>query len=96
MTRISCLAVVVVWALGAELMLAADDAAAKPPAATQSRLSRQAGFVDSQETSLEWYYNIALTPWLHVSPDVQYIFNPGGDSSAKDAVMLGVRVKMSF
>jgi porin len=62
----------------------------------QSRLSREAGFGESQETSLEWYYNIALTPWLHVSPDVQYIFNPGGDSSATDAVVLGVRVKMSF
>jgi len=62
----------------------------------QGRLSRQAEFTKSNETALEWFYNIEVTPWLHVSPDVQYIFNPGGDASVNDAVVLGVRVQVSF
>jgi len=60
------------------------------------RLSRQAGFTRSNETVLEWFYNIEVTPWLHVSPDLQCIFNPGGDASVKDAVVIGVRLQMSF
>lgn len=60
----------------------------------QGRLSRQAGFDQSNETALEWYYNIQVTPWLHISPDVQYVFNPGGVST--DAVIIGLRLQMSF
>jgi porin len=62
----------------------------------QGRLSRQAEFTRSNETILEWFYNIELTPCLHISPDVQYIFNPGGDASVNDAVVVGVRVQVSF
>ncbi|MCY2925585.1 MAG: carbohydrate porin [Planctomycetota bacterium] len=62
----------------------------------QGLLSRQAGFTRSKETVLEWFYNIEITPWLHVAPDVQYIFNPGGDASARDAVVVGMRVQVSF
>lgn len=62
----------------------------------QGRLSRQADFTRASETVLEWFYNIELTPWLHVSPDVQYILNPGGDASVNDAVVVGGRVQVSF
>ncbi len=63
----------------------------------QGRLSRQSeDFTTSHETVLEWYYKIAITPWLHVSPDVQYIMNPGGDASVKDAVVIGFRVGLTF
>ena len=62
----------------------------------RGRLSPKAGFARSNETVLECYYNLQLTPWLHISPDVQYIFNPGGDASVKDAVVVGVRIGIVF
>jgi carbohydrate-selective porin OprB len=33
---------------------------------------------------------------LNVSPSIQYIANPGGDETVRDAVVLGVRAQMSF
>lgn len=61
----------------------------------QGLLSRPADFPRTHETALEWYYNIELAPWLHISPNVQYLFNPGG-GPAKDAVLVGVRVQMAI
>lgn len=61
----------------------------------QGRLSRQAGLTKSNETVMELYYGIAVTKWLQVTPDVQYIFNPGGEGLS-DAVVVGVRVQMTF
>jgi porin len=54
------------------------------------------GYSSDNEIVFETYYNIAVTPWLHISPDVQYIANPGGDKSVNDAVVVGVRVQMVF
>ena len=45
---------------------------------------------------MELYYSAAMTPWLSVSPCVQYVLNPGGDKTVDDAVVLGFRVQMSF
>jgi len=45
---------------------------------------------------MELYYNAAVTPWLSISPSVQYVFNPGGDRTVDDAVVLGFRVQMTF
>ena len=59
-------------------------------------ISRQSELPASRETVIEAYYNIAVTPWLHVAPDVQYILHPGGQTSVDDAVVVGVRVQMSF
>ena len=50
----------------------------------------------SSEQGIELYYNnIEVTPWLHVTPDVQYIIDPGGDSQ-DDAIAFGIRTQMSF
>ena len=51
---------------------------------------------DDYESVLELYYSAAITPWLAVSPSIQYITNPGGNPSASDAVVLGVRIQMLF
>lgn len=48
------------------------------------------------ETGVEFYYNIEITPWLHISPDVQYIHNPGGNVLADDSVVLGLRLRMTL
>lgn len=62
----------------------------------QGRLSESAGFTASHETALETYYNASITPWLNITPSVQYIFNPGGQNNMEDAVVAGVRLQMSF
>ena len=49
-----------------------------------------------QEAGIEFYYNIQVTPWLHVSPDIQYIFNPGGTDDARDAIVVGIRTQMTL
>jgi porin len=53
-------------------------------------------YTDDYESALELYYNARITPWLNISPSMQYIANPGGDKTASDAVVLGVRTQMSF
>ncbi len=56
------------------------------------------------EQGVELYYNIAITPWLHVTPDLQLvdaarnkapIFTAGGKSIGT-AVVAGLRVKIDF
>lgn len=43
---------------------------------------------------MEVFYNFALTPWLQISPDLQYIQSglPGVD----DALMIGTRLQIHF
>jgi len=53
-------------------------------------------YTDDYESVLEVYYNAQVTPWLHISPSVQYVANPSGNGTGNDAVVLGVRVQMSF
>ncbi len=53
-------------------------------------------YTNDYENVLELYYSAQVTPWLAVSPSIQYIANPGGDKTTSDAVVLGVRVQVSF
>ena len=46
------------------------------------------------EWGMEAYYNIAVTPWLQITPDIQYI--KSGLPSVNDSVVLGTRVQMYF
>jgi carbohydrate-selective porin OprB len=45
---------------------------------------------------MEGYYQIQVTPWLAIAPHVQYVATPGGDETAKDATVVGVRVQAAF
>lgn len=47
------------------------------------------------EQGIELYYSIEVTPWLHITPDFQYIIDPGG-GSADDAYVFGIRTQMRF
>lgn len=49
-----------------------------------------------RETIYELYYAYHLTPWCVITPDLQFITNPGGNEDARDAIIGGVRVKISF
>ena len=53
-------------------------------------------YTEDYESVLEVYYNIEVTPWCHIGPDLQYVSNPGGVKDVSDAVILGVRIQISF
>jgi len=49
------------------------------------------------EQGVEAYYNIEVTPWMHVTPDLQVIVNPGGGFGDRDvAIVYGLRMQMTF
>jgi porin len=53
-------------------------------------------YTDNYESVLEVFYNAQVTPWLNISPSIQYIANPGGAEGVSDAVVFGVRIQMIF
>jgi porin len=46
------------------------------------------------ERGLELFYNVGLTPWLHITPDLQVITPILG--AAETSVVLGLRMKIDF
>lgn len=48
------------------------------------------------ELVLEWTYAIAVTRWLTVQPDLQYVINPGGRASVGNAVVAGAQLAVEF
>ena len=50
------------------------------------------GFQDSQ--GFEAYYEIAITPWIHLTPDIQVV-EPSQKRIGTDTI-LGVRLTMKF
>jgi carbohydrate-selective porin OprB len=60
-------------------------------------------YTDDYEAVWEAYYNIAVSPWLNISPSIQYVQNPGaikdinaaGDNRS-DAIILGLRAQVVF
>lgn len=53
-------------------------------------------YQEDYENALEVYYNAQVTPWFNLSPSIQYIANPGGVKTAKDAVVFGLRAQIMF
>jgi len=48
------------------------------------------------ETIYELYYAIHVAPWMVVSPDIQYVDNPGANDTISHAVVGGVRFRVIF
>jgi porin len=48
------------------------------------------------ETTIELDYQYNPAPWLSIQPDLQYIFDPGGDSSRDDILVVGLRTIVRF
>ncbi|NLX14071.1 MAG: carbohydrate porin [Phycisphaerales bacterium] len=48
-----------------------------------------------RESVYEVYYRIEVFPWLQISPDVQYIVNPGA-AGGRNALVAGCRIQMGF
>jgi porin len=53
-------------------------------------------YTDDYESVVELYYNAQVTPWLNISPNIQYVADPGGNDTGSDALVLGVRAQMNF
>jgi porin len=51
---------------------------------------------DRAETNIELTYRAALTPWLTLQPDVQYVINPSGNPVLRNALLVGLRVEVGF
>jgi porin len=58
--------------------------------------ARLAGGLEESETAIEISYGFALNEWAVIQPDFQYIANPSGDPTLRDAVVGGVRVSLSW
>jgi len=52
----------------------------------------------SNETIFELYYAIQATPWLVLTPDIQYVDNPGGldGDAVSHAIAGGFKVRVTF
>jgi porin len=55
----------------------------------------QALFGPRDGSGVEMFYNYKVTPWLNITPDVQYI-HPGAGGIADDAFIGGVRLNMKM
>ena len=53
-------------------------------------------YPEDYESILEVYYNAPITPWLNISPGIQYVTNPGGVKTASDAIVFGLRAQVTF
>jgi len=49
-----------------------------------------------RESVYELYYKIVVTPWLAITPDLQFLTNPGGVGAHKDTFVGGVRLRFLF
>lgn len=49
-----------------------------------------------QETGIELYHQFQLFPWMTVTPDVQYILNPGGTGRVDNAITANLRIRLIF
>jgi porin len=58
---------------------------------------RDAGYPDlHDETGFEVYYRIDVFPWLQVTPDWQFLIDPGARRSVEDALVFGLRARVTF
>ena len=48
------------------------------------------------EQGVECFYNIQIAPWLHISPDLQIIMNPGGTSQHETSLVYGFRMQIDL
>ena len=62
--------------------------------ASWAHLSRFAGTPYHSECIVEGFYSIAVTPWLNVQPDLQYVIHPGGTYA--NALVATVQVGIEF
>ncbi|MEM7222462.1 MAG: carbohydrate porin [Pseudomonadota bacterium] len=50
----------------------------------------------SYELVLELNHRLQLAPWFYITPDFQYVFNPGGTGEIDDAAVFGIEISIDF
>ena len=63
-------------------------------ASTEFSPVTQALFAPTNGTGVELFYKVQVTPWLDISPDIQYIKPRLLSRIADEAYVFGVRVNM--
>jgi porin len=58
-------------------------------------LNEDAG-LEEDEVVIEVLYKAQITPWISVTPDVQFVVNPGGTEDIENAVRGGARFELVF
>jgi porin len=69
---------------------------ATPIVPTSAVTTSSAATTVSGEKVLELDYTYWATPWLGITPDWQYVFNPDGRSGSRNAAVLGVQFQILF
>jgi porin len=52
--------------------------------------------VQTYESVVEVDYGIAVTPWMQVRPNLQYVIRPGGTGNVQDAFVIGLFTSITF
>ncbi len=52
--------------------------------------------VQGAETDFNLQYNLALTPWCTLGPNLQYVIHPNGLHTIDDAFVVGLQAKVTF
>lgn len=55
-----------------------------------------ATILSDHELALEVSYQMQLKPWWSVQPDLQWIHHPGGSRALADALVVGLRTRITF
>ncbi len=50
----------------------------------------------SNETAIELFYAAKITPAVTITPDIQFLLDPGGDDTVKDPIVFTVRLQVAF
>jgi porin len=53
-------------------------------------------YPEDYESVVELYYNVQINQFIHLTPDIQYVINPGGAAGVNDAMVLGMRMQVLF
>jgi porin len=75
-----------------QLGFAVASAAAGTPWRNEMALAGAA--TDSRETTLEMTWRMPVADWLTLQPDLQYVINPGFDTSLDHAFVVGLRFEL--
>ncbi|MDX2145985.1 MAG: carbohydrate porin [Planctomycetota bacterium] len=62
---------------------------------TWADMSAEAGATENERT-LEFYYRIEITPFIHLTPDIQYVINPSGAEDVDNALVGALRLEVAF
>jgi porin len=57
---------------------------------------RLTSFAERSETAFELTYRTAITDWLTLQPNVQYVINPGVDPNVRNALAFGLRAELTY